>query len=47
MYIRIPNILPYPHQERMFKAMVDDKNVCAVIHRRAGKRYIFAPSLAP
>jgi len=37
MYIRIPNISPYPHQARMFKAMVDDKNVCAVIHRRAGK----------
>ena len=37
MYIRIPNIDPYPHQARMFKAMVDDKNVCAVIHRRAGK----------
>jgi phage terminase large subunit len=37
MYIRIPNIDPYPHQARMFKAMVEDKNVCAVIHRRAGK----------
>jgi len=47
MYIRIPNISPYPHQARMFKAMVDDKNVCAVIHRRAGKRYIFFTGLAP
>ena len=37
MYIRIPNIEPYPHQARMFRAMVEDKNVCAVIHRRAGK----------
>jgi len=37
VYIKIPNIEPYPHQSRMFKAMVEDKNVCAVIHRRAGK----------
>ena len=29
--------MPYPHQARMFRAMVEDKNVCAVIHRRAGK----------
>ena len=37
MYIRVPSIDPYPHQARMFKAMAEDKNICAVIHRRAGK----------
>ena len=37
MYIRIPNIDPYSHQLRMFKAVQANKNVCAIIHRRAGK----------
>lgn len=37
MYIRIPSITPYPHQLRMFKALTENKNVYAVIHRRAGK----------
>ncbi len=33
----MPTIDPFPHQARMFRAIVEDKNVCAVIHRRAGK----------
>lgn len=37
MYIKIPSINPYDFQKRMFKAVLDDKNICAVIHRRAGK----------
>lgn len=37
MYIRVPSRTPYPHQRRMFKALVEEKNICAVIHRRAGK----------
>ena len=37
MYIRLPGIEPYPHQTRMFKAMMDEKNVVAIVHRRAGK----------
>ena len=37
MYIRCPSITPYPHQARMFKALQNGKNICAVIHRRAGK----------
>ena len=37
MYIRIPSINPYDFQMRMFKAVRDGKNVCAIVHRRAGK----------
>lgn len=37
MYIRLPGIDPYPHQARMFKSLNKGKNICAVIHRRAGK----------
>ena len=37
MYIPIPSIRPYPHQHRMFKAIMDGKNVVAIVHRRAGK----------
>lgn len=37
MYIRVPSVNPYPHQRRMFQSIVQGKNVCAVIHRRAGK----------
>jgi hypothetical protein len=37
MYIKIPSINPYQHQTRMFKAINENKNICAVIHRRAGK----------
>ena len=37
MYIKIPNIIPYPHQARMFKALVNDKNIVSIVHRRAGK----------
>lgn len=37
MYIKIPSINPYPHQYRCFKAIQENKNVCAVVHRRAGK----------
>lgn len=36
MYIKIPNLLPFPHQARMFKAVVEEKNVLACVHRRAG-----------
>ena len=37
MYLKIPNINPYSHQNRMFKAILENKNVLAIIHRRAGK----------
>lgn len=37
MYLKIPTISPYPHQMRMFKAVLEGKNVVAIIHRRAGK----------
>jgi hypothetical protein len=37
MYLQLPSINPYAHQQRMFKAAWEGKNVCAVIHRRAGK----------
>jgi len=37
MYLELPSIPLYPHQERMFKALHDGKNVLSVIHRRAGK----------
>jgi len=30
-------MIPYPHQSRCFKAIVNLKNVLAIIHRRAGK----------
>lgn len=33
----MPSVTPYPHQSRMFKAVLEGKNVLAVIHRRAGK----------
>jgi hypothetical protein len=36
MYIRIPSINPYDFQTRMFRAVMANKNVCAVVHRRAG-----------
>lgn len=36
MYVRLPGIDPYPHQRRMFKAMMEEKNVLACVHRRAG-----------
>src|SRR5690348_15524000 len=37
MYIKVPSRIPYPHQDRMFKALMNDKNICAFVHRRAGK----------
>jgi len=37
MYVKIPSINPYPHQMRMFKAIMQGKNIYAAIHRRAGK----------
>jgi len=37
MFLKVPTINPYPHQYRMFKAVLDGKNVIAIIHRRAGK----------
>ncbi len=37
MYVRIPTINPYPHQLRLFKAVLSGKHALAIIHRRAGK----------
>jgi len=37
MYLKIPNISPYAHQSRMFKAVMEGKNVVSIVHRRAGK----------
>ena len=37
MYIKIPSIRPYDHQLRILKAVNDNKNVIACVHRRAGK----------
>jgi len=37
IYVKIPSVHPYPHQMRMFKAIMQGKNVYAIIHRRAGK----------
>lgn len=37
MYVKIPSIEPYDFQVRMFKAVQQNKHVCAIIHRRAGK----------
>lgn len=37
MYVRIPTINPYPHQLRLFKAVLEGKHALAIIHRRAGK----------
>ena len=38
MYIKIPYMLDARHYQRDFlKAILDGKNVCSVIHRRAGK----------
>lgn len=37
MYIKVPSINPYEFQKRMFNAVLNDKNVCAIVHRRAGK----------
>ena len=37
MYVALPGIDPYPHQRRMMKAVLANKNVMAIIHRRAGK----------
>jgi len=37
VYVRLPSIQPYPHQMRMFQAILEEKNILAVIHRRAGK----------
>ncbi len=46
MYIRIPGRNPYPHQARMFKSLAQDKNILAVIHRRAGKDIFCVDALA-
>ncbi len=37
MYLRIPTLNPFPHQTRILKAVLDEKHVLAIIHRRAGK----------
>lgn len=37
MYIKVPTITPYPHQYRVFKAVLEGKNAVLIIHRRAGK----------
>ena len=37
MYVKIPTINPYPHQYRLFKAVLEGKHALAIIHRRAGK----------
>ncbi len=36
----MPNILPYPHQKDFLVAVKEGKNVCSVVHRRAGKDII-------
>ncbi len=37
MYIKIPNLQPYPHQERILKAVAQGKHAFMVVHRRSGK----------
>jgi len=37
VYIKVPNINPYSHQLRMFKAVQEGKNILSIIHRRSGK----------
>ena len=37
MYLKVPNINPYSHQQRMFKAVHEGKHVVSIVHRRAGK----------
>lgn len=37
MYVRLPSVNPYPHQYKLFQNLLAGKNICAVIHRRAGK----------
>lgn len=40
MYLRVPSIDPYFHQKRILRAVLDNKNIVAVIHRRYGKDVI-------
>ena len=37
MYLRVPSVNPYSHQERMFRAVSNNKHVVSIVHRRAGK----------
>lgn len=38
MYVRVPYLLnPYPYQVDFLKAVRSGKNVCSIVHRRAGK----------